>query len=66
MQCRRPNFYPWVGKIPWIPGKGIGYPLQYSCLENFTGREAWQVTVHKVAESDMTEQLTLYYFESAF
>ena len=33
----RPRFDPWVWKIPWrsfSPGKGTGYPLQYSCLEN--------------------------------
>ena len=40
------------------PGKGNGNPLQYSCLENPMGRGAWQATVHGVAESDMTEQLT--------
>ena len=27
------------------PGEGNGYPLQYSCLENTTGRGAWQATV---------------------
>ena len=28
---------PWVGKIPWRRGSTpIGYPLQYSGLENFT------------------------------
>ena len=31
LQCRRPGFDHWVGKIP---GKGKGYPLQYSGLEN--------------------------------
>ena len=31
-----------------------GYPLQYSCLENPLDRGAWWVTVHGVAESDMT------------
>ena len=30
LQCRRPRFNPWVGKIP---GEGKGYPLQYSDLE---------------------------------
>ena len=30
-------------------------PLQQSCLENPTKRGAWRATVHRVAESDMTE-----------
>ena len=30
---------------------GNGNPLQYSCLENFTDREAWQATVHEVRKS---------------
>ena len=29
--------------------------LQYSCLENPRDRGAWQATVHRVAQSDMTE-----------
>jgi len=32
-------------------GEGIGYPLQYSCLENSMDREAWRVTVHGLAKS---------------
>ena len=36
------------------PGRSLreanGYPLQYSCLENFTDREAWWATVHGVAK----------------
>ena len=31
-------------------GGGHGYPLQYSCLENPTDREAWQATVHRVTQ----------------
>ena len=34
------------------PGEGNGYPLQYSCLENFMDRGAWWATVHGIAESD--------------
>ena len=37
------------------PGRGHGIPLQNSCLENPMDRGVWQVTVHGVAESDMTE-----------
>ena len=33
------------------PGEGNGNPLQYSCLENFMDREAWQATVHGVTKS---------------
>ena len=36
------------------PGEGKGYPLQDSGLENPTDR-----IVHEVAESDMTERLSL-------
>ena len=41
------------------PGKGNGYPLQYSFLENSMDRGAWRATVQGTAESDMAEQLTL-------
>ena len=36
------------GSIPGgrSPGEGNGSPLQYSCLENLMGREAWQDMVH--------------------
>ena len=46
-----------VGDPGWIPGsgrfpgEGDGYPLQYSCLENFMDREDWRATVHGVAKS---------------
>ena len=43
----------------WITGEGTGNSLQYSCLENSMDRGAWQTTVHGVAESDMTERLSL-------
>ena len=46
------------GSIPGLgrsPEEGNGYPLQYSCLEISTDREAWQTTVHGVTkELDMT------------
>ena len=33
------------------PGKGNGYPLQYSCLEYSMDRGAWWATVHRVTKS---------------
>ena len=33
------------------PGRGHGNPLQYSCLENLTDREAWRAKVHRFAKS---------------
>ena len=32
-------------------GEGNGKPLQYSCLENFMDRGAWQATAHGVTKS---------------
>ena len=40
------------------PGEGNGNPLQYYSLENSIGRGVWWATVHGMAESDLTEQLT--------
>ena len=37
-----------MGKIPW---RKDGYPLWYSCLENFMDRGGWWATVHRVAKS---------------
>ena len=46
----------WVRSLGWedSPGEGKGYPFQYSGLEN-----SMDLIVHGVAESDMTEQLSL-------
>ena len=48
-----------VGLIPGLErplGGGNGTLLQYSCLENSCmDRGAWWATVHRVAESDITE-----------
>ena len=46
-----------LGSIPGLGrslGEGKGYPFQYSGLEN-----SMDLIVHGVAESDMTEQLSL-------
>ena len=42
------------------PGGGNGNPLQDSCLENLTDREAWRATVHGVAKSQtrLSNELT--------
>ena len=34
-----------------FPGKGNGYPLQYSCLENPKGGGAWPATLHGITKS---------------
>ena len=42
------------GSIPGSgrsPGERNGNPLQYSCLENHSDREAWGATIHRVAKS---------------
>ena len=36
-----------------------GSPLQYSCLENPMDRGVWWAIVHRVAESNATEQLNM-------
>ena len=38
-----------------VPGEGHDNSLQHSCLENFMDGGAWRITVHGVAEFDMTE-----------
>ena len=43
-----------MGSIPGSArsfGEGNGYPLQYSCLENFVDRGAWWAKVHGVTKS---------------
>ena len=45
-----------LGLIPGLgrsPGEGIGYPLQYSGLENPMHRGAWWAIVHWVAKSQI-------------
>ena len=43
-----------LGSIPGLgrsPGKGDGYPFQYSCLQNPMDRGTWRAIVHGVAKS---------------
>ena len=43
-----PGLIPGLGRSP---GEGNGYPIQYSCLENFIDRGAWWATVLGVAKN---------------
>ena len=43
-----PGLIPGLGRSP---GEETGYPFQYSCLENFMDRGAWQATVDGVTKS---------------
>ena len=56
LQCRRPGFDPWVGKIPWrrerLPTP-VFWPGEFYGLYSPWGRK----------ESDMTEQLSLSLLE---
>ena len=56
-QCKRPRFDP--RKIPW---RREGYPLQYSCLENFMERSMAGYSPWGRKESDTTERLKLSLF----
>ena len=45
-----------LGSIPGLarsPREENGYPLQYSGVENFMDRRAWQDTVHGVTKSQI-------------
>ena len=43
-----PGLIPGLGRSP---GEGNGYPIQYSCLENFIDRGELWVAVHGSARS---------------
>ena len=40
-----------IPELEISPKGGDGNPLQYSCLENSTDREAWSVTVQRITKS---------------
>ena len=40
------------------PGVRNGNPFQYSSLENPMDRGAWWTAVHRITESDISEQLS--------
>ena len=41
------------------PGAGHSNPLQHSCLEKPMDRAAWRATVHRVAQRDTNEVLSM-------
>ena len=59
-----PKQEPQEMQVPFLdrddtPGGGNDNPLQYSCLENPTDREAWRAIVHRVTkELDTNDQLS--------
>ena len=66
-----------MGSIPdsgRFPGGGHGHPLQYSCLENPTDREAWWAVISGVAQSrtrlkwlsssSLTQPQTSYFWQN--
>ena len=52
------------GSLAFKTGEGNGTPLQHSCLENPMDGGAWRATVHRVAESNTTEQLSTQHTHS--
>ena len=55
LQCRRPSFNLWIGKIPW---RRKQQPIPYSCLENPMNRGVlWAIQSMGLQELDMTQQL---------
>ena len=55
VQCRRHRDAGSICGSGRSPGGGHENPLQHSCLEIPKDKGAWQVTVHRAAESDTTE-----------
>ena len=44
LQCRRPQFYPWVGKICWSrdrPPTSVGFPVAKLVKNSPAVRETW-------------------------
>ena len=55
-----------LGLVPWLghPREGNGYPLQYSCLDNFMDSRAWKATVHGVATNHNWATNTIWNLQS--
>ena len=48
LQCERPGFNPWIGKIPW---RREWQPTPVFLPREFHGQRAWWVTFHGIAKS---------------
>ena len=61
LQCRRPRFSPWVGKIPW---RKNWLPTPAFLSEEAHGQRSlgWAI-VTRITELDTTEQLTHFTWE---
>ena len=60
LQCRRPGFYPWVGKIPWMrkwQPPLVFFPGKFHRQKSLVGYSLWG---HK--ELGMTEQINTFTF----
>ena len=56
LQCRRPGFDPWVGKIPWRRKRQpapVSFPGEFHGRRSLAGCNPWGLE-----ESDTTERLT--------
>ena len=58
LQCGRPGFDPWVGKIPW---RRAWQPAPVFWPGEPRGQRSLGATVHGVAESDMTRTFTFHH-----
>ena len=66
LHCRRPQFDPWVRKIPW---RRAWQPTPVFLPEESMDRGAWQATVHRVTELDtieMTYHACVTFFYKSF
>ena len=57
LQCRRPRFEPWIGKVPW---RREWQPTPVFLPRVFHGQRSWAgYSPWGPKQSDRTEQLTL-------
>ena len=63
LQCRRPGFNPWVGKIPW---RRAWQPTPVFLPGESHGQGTWQATVHGVTKSQTRLRLRHTYMYLVF